>query len=60
VVKKLNDAVAAVVADPAIQKRLIEEGSEIRTMSPAELGKFIRDENARWVKVVKDAGIKPQ
>lgn len=60
VVKKLNEAVAAVVADPAVQKRLIEEGSEIRSMSPAELGRFIRDENARWVKVVRDAGIKPQ
>ena len=60
IVKKLNEAVAAVVADPAVQKRLIEEGSEIRNMSPADLGKFIRDENARWVKVVKDAGIKPQ
>ena len=60
VVKKINEAVAAVVADPAIQKKLIEEGSEIRNMSPADLGKFIREENARWVKVVKDAGIKPQ
>ena len=60
VVKKINEAVAAVVNDPAIQKKLIEEGSEIRLMSPADLGKFIRDEHARWVKVVRDAGIKPQ
>lgn len=60
VVKKINDAVAAVVNDPAIQKRLIEEGSEIRLMSSADFGKFIRDENTRWVKVVKDANIKPQ
>jgi hypothetical protein len=29
-------------------------------MSPAEFGGFIRQENTRWVKVVKDAGIKPQ
>lgn len=60
VVQKINAAMAEVLNDPAIKKRLIEEGSEIRVMSPAELGNFIRAENARWVKVVKDAGIKPQ
>jgi tripartite-type tricarboxylate transporter receptor subunit TctC len=60
VVKKINDAVTAVVNDPAISKRLIDEGSEIRTMSPQEFGNFVRAENVRWVKVVKEAGIKPQ
>ena len=60
VVKKVNDAVAAVVNDPAIARRLVAEGAEIRLMSPAEFGAFMRSENARWVKVVKDAGIQPQ
>ena len=60
VVQKINAAMAEVLNDPAIRKRLIDEGSEIRIMSPAELGNFIRAENARWVRVVKDAGIKPQ
>ena len=60
VVKKINDAVAAVVNDPAISKRLIEEGAEIRLMTPDQFGQFMRAENARWVKVVKDAGITPQ
>ena len=60
VVQKINAAMADVVNDPLIRKRLVEEGSEIRIMSPAELANFIRAENARWVKVVKEAGIKPQ
>ena len=60
VVRKLNDAVTAAVNDPAIQKRLLDEGAEIRTMSPQEFGSFVRAENARWVKVVREAGIKPQ
>jgi tripartite-type tricarboxylate transporter receptor subunit TctC len=59
IVQRLNQAVADVVNDPAIKKRLLEEGSEIRLMTPAEFGGFIRQENVRWVKVVKDAGIKP-
>ena len=60
VVKRINDAVREVVNDPAIQKRLVDEGAEIRLMSPQDFGNFMRAENARWVKVVKDAGIQPQ
>ena len=60
ITKKINDAVAEVLADPAVRKRLLDEGSEIRAMTPQEFGAFMRTENARWVKVVKDAGITPQ
>ena len=60
VVQKINAAVAEVVNDPAVRKRLVDEGAEIRLMSPADFGGFMRQENARWVKVVKDAGIQPQ
>ena len=60
VVQKLNAAVSAVLADPAIRQRLIDEGAEIRTMTPAEFGAYIKAENTRWVKVVRDAGVQPQ
>ena len=60
IVQKINKAVAEVVSEEAVRKRLIDEGSEIMTMSPADFGAFMRKENVRWVKVVKDAGITPQ
>ncbi len=60
VVQKLNAAVAAVVNDPVIRQRLLDEGAEIRLMTPTEFGAFMRAENTRWVKVVRDAGITPQ
>jgi tripartite-type tricarboxylate transporter receptor subunit TctC len=60
IVQKINAAVNAVVNDPVVRQRLRDEGSEIRTMTPAEFGQFMRAENVRWVKVVKDAGITPQ
>jgi tripartite-type tricarboxylate transporter receptor subunit TctC len=60
VVKKINDAVAEVVNDPAIRKRLVDEGAEIKLTTPQAFGDFIRAENVRWVKVIKDAGITPQ
>jgi tripartite-type tricarboxylate transporter receptor subunit TctC len=60
VVKKINEAVFAAVNDPVVRQRLVDEGAEIKLMSPAEFGTFMRAENARWVKVVRDAGITPQ
>jgi tripartite-type tricarboxylate transporter receptor subunit TctC len=60
VVQKLNAAMAAVLADPVIRQRLVDEGAEIRTMTPAEFGAYMRSENARWVKVIRDAGVVPQ
>ena len=60
IVQKINAAVAAVVNDPVIHQRLLDEGAEIKLMTPTEFGAFMRAENARWVKVVRDAGITPQ
>ena len=60
VVRKVNAAVNAVLDDPDVRKRLLAEGSEIRLMTPEETAAFVKSENARWVKVVKDAGIQPQ
>jgi tripartite-type tricarboxylate transporter receptor subunit TctC len=59
-VQKVNAAVAAVLADPVIKQRLADEGAEIRVMSPADFGAYMRAENARWTKVVRDAGVVPQ
>jgi tripartite-type tricarboxylate transporter receptor subunit TctC len=60
VIQKVNAAVAAVLADPAVRQRLVDDGAEVTSMTPAELGSFMKSENLRWVKVVKDAGIQPQ
>jgi tripartite-type tricarboxylate transporter receptor subunit TctC len=60
VVQKINAAVASVLSDPVVRQRLVDDGAEIQAMTPSELGAFMRSENARWVKVVKDAGIQPQ
>ena len=60
VVKRINEAVAEVVNDPAMRKRLVDEGAEVKLMSPQEFGAFMRAENVRWSKVIKDAGITPQ
>jgi tripartite-type tricarboxylate transporter receptor subunit TctC len=60
IVQKINAAVNATLDDPLVRRRLVEEGAEIQVMTPAATAAFMRAENVRWVKVVKDAGITPQ
>ncbi len=45
---------------PEVQQRLKDDGAEVRLMTPEEFNVFIRAENSRWIKVIKDAGITPQ
>jgi len=58
IIDKLNKAVKAAVADPAIAARLADLGSVPLSMSPAEYRAFIAAETEKWAKVIKFAGIK--
>jgi tripartite-type tricarboxylate transporter receptor subunit TctC len=58
IIDKLNKAVKAAVADPAITTRLADLGSVPLSMSPAEYRAFIAAETEKWAKVIKFAGIK--
>ena len=59
IIEKLNKEINAVVADPKIQASLVGIGDAPMSTTPAEFGKFIADETAKWAKVVKFAGINP-
>jgi tripartite-type tricarboxylate transporter receptor subunit TctC len=56
VVKTLNTALNKALADPAIQKKLGELGSEIRPVTPEQFDRFLRGEEARLKALVK-AGV---
>jgi tripartite-type tricarboxylate transporter receptor subunit TctC len=58
VVNKLHATVTRILAAPEMQERLKTAGAETRPGTPAEFGAFIRDEKARWAKVVKESGAK--
>jgi len=58
IVDKLHDEIKAIIAEPAVHQQMLKLGL-IPVDSPpvAELRKFMASENARWGKIVKDAGI---
>jgi len=49
------------VSDATIKQRLSQLGATpMPPMTPAEFGKMMADDYAKWAKVIKSAGIKPE
>jgi tripartite-type tricarboxylate transporter receptor subunit TctC len=59
-IEKLSGEVVRITRAPDVRERLLADGAEPAGMSPAEFAAFIQRELARWAKVVREAGIKPQ
>ena len=57
-IDRLNEEINASLADPKIKVRLTDLGGTALSGSPADFGKLIAEETAKWGKVVKFAGIK--
>lgn len=55
---RLQPALIAAIRHPDVVKRFNEIGFEVVGNSPAEFGKFLNEELARWKQVVDSAGIK--
>lgn len=58
IVAKINADVLKVIRSPELAARLKAEGSDPVGNSPAEYATFLREEIAKWSKVIKQAGIK--
>src|SRR5215470_10956502 len=60
VVQLLNAELVKILDMPDVRKSLADQGADIKGGTPEEFGTFMRDEQARWGVVVKQAGIKPE
>jgi tripartite-type tricarboxylate transporter receptor subunit TctC len=60
IVDKLNREVNAILAQPAVKSQLADLGASLLPGSPDDFGKLIVDETAKWGKVIRFAGIKPE
>ncbi|HSV82181.1 MAG TPA: tripartite tricarboxylate transporter substrate binding protein [Ramlibacter sp.] len=56
VIARLNAALAKVLADAEVKKKLAEQGAEPISEKPEQFAEFMRKESAKWGKVVKDSG----
>jgi tripartite-type tricarboxylate transporter receptor subunit TctC len=60
IVGQLNKETNAALADPKLRARFADLGGTTLTLSPAEYGKLLAGETAKWAKVIRAANIKPE
>ncbi len=57
-IKQLNGEITRILQSAEIKNRLISEGSQAVGTSPQQFGDFLKQEKAKWGKVIAGAGIR--
>ena len=60
VIQKLNAAAKKAARSPEFSKKVEQEGLAVVASDPAELDRYVKAEEARWRKIVKENNIKPE
>ena len=60
VVLKLNRDSVAVMSDKGLRKKASDLGADLAGGTPDEFARFIRDDQAKWSKLMREAGIKAE
>jgi tripartite-type tricarboxylate transporter receptor subunit TctC len=60
VILKLNGDLVRVLKDADLRKKAAHLGAEISANSPGEFARFIREDQAKWSKLMREAGIRPE
>lgn len=59
-IERLDKEFRAIVAQPDVKERFGRIGVESIGDGPREFGAFVRSEAARWEKIIRSAGLKPE
>jgi tripartite-type tricarboxylate transporter receptor subunit TctC len=58
VVAQINADLVKVLNSPEVKDKITGMGAQVIANTPAEMDKFLREDRARWAKVVQEAGLK--
>jgi len=58
ILERLNSEVRRVINAPDVKENWSKQGAVPMGMTPEEFGKFLREDIAKWAKLVKDTGMK--
>jgi tripartite-type tricarboxylate transporter receptor subunit TctC len=60
IVTRLNGEILQIVAQPATKEQLLKMGFEIVPNTPEQYAAFVKEEHARWGKIVRDLNLKAE
>jgi tripartite-type tricarboxylate transporter receptor subunit TctC len=58
VINRLAAELTRIIRSPEVRERLVSQGAEVYTMSPAEFTTFFERERKQWAGVVAQGGVK--
>jgi tripartite-type tricarboxylate transporter receptor subunit TctC len=58
IINRLNAEVVKILNTPEVRERMLQQGAEPAPGTPAQFTQLIRDDTARWAKVIKLSGAK--
>ncbi|HYK15402.1 MAG TPA: tripartite tricarboxylate transporter substrate-binding protein, partial [Burkholderiales bacterium] len=58
IVGRLSGEISRVLGTPDMKENLAKQGAEVYTMTPEQLGNWLKTEIDKWAKVVKAANLK--
>jgi tripartite-type tricarboxylate transporter receptor subunit TctC len=58
VIARVNAELTRIIRSPEVRERLVSQGAEVYTMSPAEFATFFDKERKNWASVVAAGGVK--
>jgi tripartite-type tricarboxylate transporter receptor subunit TctC len=58
VVARVSAALLAALNDPEVARQLIDQGAEPAPTTPQDLARFMKDDTARWAKVIRERNLK--
>jgi tripartite-type tricarboxylate transporter receptor subunit TctC len=60
VIAKISSDANKVMQDPEVKQRMLAMGAEPSGSTPEQFARFVRDEMAKWSRLMKERGITPQ
>jgi tripartite-type tricarboxylate transporter receptor subunit TctC len=57
ILRRMDEAMGQVLADPAVRSRIEEQGADVVASSAADCGRFIAAEVEKWGRVIRENGI---
>jgi tripartite-type tricarboxylate transporter receptor subunit TctC len=59
IVNRLNAEMTRIVSDPEVTQSWAKQGATAMKMTPAEFGRYLNEDIAKWAHIVKISGAKP-
>ena len=60
VIARLNSEINKILADPATRQKLLDAGANVTPLSTEQFAAFVAAESAKYERIIRETGVKPE